>query len=126
MSKSSSGRRRDQERRRRLRRRLEGLGYQPAQIEKRVAELDAKRARMQEARARAQRLERQEAELDPEQQRREAETYARLCPDDRGFKPSTPDPLKTGPARVTGATAKVAGRRNTITKWQYDEMEGTA
>lgn len=65
------------------------------------------------------------AEADRAQERREAETYARLSPDDRGYRPSPRDSLKTGMARATGATAKVAGRRNTITKWQYDEMEGT-
>jgi hypothetical protein len=127
------GRTQDQAKRRKLRRRLEALGYRPAQIEKRVAELDGKRARMHEARERSARAAQQQAELEDAtrkasaaaQERAEAETYARLCPDDTGFRPSTPDSLRTGAARATGVTAKVAGRRNTITKWQYDEMEGT-
>jgi septal ring factor EnvC (AmiA/AmiB activator) len=119
---SSKGRKQDQAKRRKLRRRLEQLGYRPAQIEKRVAELDAKRARMHEAREHAERHIEQQGTLDQAATRPKGTGWD---PDDRGYKPPTPDSLKTGAARATGATAKVVGRRNTITKWQYDEMEGT-
>lgn len=40
-------------------------------------------------------------------------------PDDAGYKPSAGDPLLRGPARVGGITAKVVGRQNTITRFQY-------
>lgn len=40
--------------------------------------------------------------------------------DDSGFKPVAGDPLLRGPARVSGITAKVVRRRNTITQFQYN------
>lgn len=40
--------------------------------------------------------------------------------DDTGFQPVAGDPLLHGPARVSGITAKVVRRRNTITRFQYN------
>lgn len=44
-------------------------------------------------------------------------------PDDRKFRPTTPDPITTGAARATGATAIAARRGKTLTKFQYDALE---
>lgn len=40
--------------------------------------------------------------------------------DDSKFKPTSVDPLLTGPARVTGETARAVRRRNGTTKWEHD------
>jgi hypothetical protein len=45
-------------------------------------------------------------------------------PDDTGYHPTTADPLLRGAARVQGKAAKVVSRRQTITKYQYDRLEG--
>jgi hypothetical protein len=40
--------------------------------------------------------------------------------DDRGYRPSRVDPLLTGPARATGATAQAVRRANATTKYEHD------
>lgn len=97
----------------RLRKRLEAKGCDPAYIERRCAE---KRALFEE-RMRAK------AEWQARQARVEEETYARFALDDRGYRPGSADPLKTGAARATGVAARVVGSKGTVTRWQYDEAE---
>jgi hypothetical protein len=55
--------------------------------------------------------------------RLEEETYARLNLDDRGFRPTRPDPLTTGAARQTGVSARAARRSTAVTKWEYEEWQ---
>lgn len=46
------------------------------------------------------------------------------APDDRGFKPTAPDPLLTGPGRATGIAAKAVRRRSkAVTRYEYDQLE---
>lgn len=40
--------------------------------------------------------------------------------DDRGYRPSHRDPLLTGAARATGATARAVRRANATTKYEHD------
>jgi hypothetical protein len=58
-----------------------------------------------------------------DQARREAETYERLTPNDRGYRPPSVDPLATGTARVTGATAKAVRRSKALTRSEWAELE---
>lgn len=97
--------------RRRLRAKLESLGYSPVYVERAVEEL---RQQQESRRAQVEDWQRQREQW-------EAEVYAQ--PDDSHHRPSTPDRLRTGQARVTGTTARVAGRQYTITRWQHDEIE---
>jgi hypothetical protein len=60
---------------------------------------------------------------DDERRRVEDETYARLSPDDRGFRPAKPDSVLTGAARATGDTARAVRRGKTFTKWQLEERD---
>lgn len=55
-----------------------------------------------------------------QQEQAEAEIYG---VDDTKHKPSAPDPLKMGVARVTGVTAKAIGRKKALTRWEYDALE---
>lgn len=48
---------------------------------------------------------------------------AYVNPDDSKFRSRRVDSLKTGDARVTGATAKAITRGHTLTKHEYDELE---
>lgn len=57
------------------------------------------------------------------QQQVEEETYARLRLDDSRHKRDGHDPLTTGVARATGATARAVRRRTALTKFEYDEMQ---
>jgi hypothetical protein len=113
--------------RQRLRRELVALGLPEAEIEARIA-LKAKQQRRARLKA-ARRTERAayEAERATEAAAQRAqwkqEAYARLCPPDRGYRPSSPDPLTTGPARATGLTAKAARRGKAMTRWEYDEAQ---
>lgn len=54
------------------------------------------------------------------------ETYARLCPDDRRFRPTSSDSLTTGAGRATGITAKAIRRKKAVTRYEYDQMEQRA
>jgi hypothetical protein len=100
--------------RQRLRKQLRKQGLTEAQID---AILANKRERQHETRIEARGRE-------VEQARIERETYRRLNPDDRSFRPSSPDPLTMGPARVSGTVAKVVKRRTAVTKWEHDQLEG--
>jgi hypothetical protein len=109
-----------QKQRARFRRLLESEGVPPEAIERKVAKL-ADRQRAQRLHAAADR------ELVHQgQEAREAETYARLSPSDAGYRPSSPDPLLRGPARVTSMTARAAARRRATTRYEYDRLDGEA
>lgn len=59
-----------------------------------------------------------------DRERVEAETYARLAPDDSRHRPRSPSPLEVGAARVTGVTAVAARRQKALTRYEYDLLEG--
>jgi len=52
------------------------------------------------------------------------ETWARLSPNDSAYRPTSPDPLERGPARVSPRTAKAARRRKATTRYEIDHDEG--
>lgn len=137
--------------RNRLRKQLRARGYSEAAIEQAIARkardqkaardagvpLVDKRARKatqpvkatrSEVRATHRELDRQFEEMQrrsieqarERQLRVEAEVYG---VDDTKHKPSQPDPLKTGVARVTGLTAKAVGRKKALTRWEYEQLE---
>lgn len=99
----------DRKRRQKLRKRLEAEGCSEALIERIIAEERHKDlvARHGENGARAARRK-----------------NARRDPDDAGYEPTVGDPLLRGPARVTGITAKVVRKKETITEHQYDRIKG--
>jgi len=51
------------------------------------------------------------------------QTWAEHTPDDRGYQPTSIDPLQRGPARVNDNTAKAARRRLATTKFEYDRKD---
>ncbi|HEV2071082.1 MAG TPA: hypothetical protein VGR26_14930 [Acidimicrobiales bacterium] len=112
--------------RRRLRRQLEEQGVPAAEIDRIIAR---KRAEQRAGRARdgqAQQEHQQSAEAAAVREQWERETYARLSPDDRGYRPSRSDSVTTGQGRATGLAAKAAKRGKTLTRWEYDEATGRA
>lgn len=56
----------------------------------------------------------------------DADLEARLSPDDRRYRPTTPDALTTGVARATGATAAAAKRGRTYTRYELNQRDGAA
>lgn len=125
--------------RKRLRKKMRQQGCSEAEIAQAVEVL---RARQEEARRRGVPLPvsppksgktrgRRRVRVIPgyseaERQAIEDATYARLALDDRAHRRShRVDPLLTGAARATGATAKAVQRRKGVTGWQYDEMTKT-
>lgn len=104
--------RRHKERRRVLRRRLEALGLPQQKIDRLVDEL---RRRQEAARRAGVTL----PELDEIHDR----TWAERRLDDRGYRPTSPDPLLRGPGRVSEATARAARRRKATTRHEYDRQE---
>lgn len=130
--------------RQRVRARLRAQGYSETRIEELLSDLSADQRRSRvaastgsssqpEPHAKPSPKPRPVASVmdhDPRayRARLEEETYARLAPDDRRFRPVTPDPLTTGPARATGITAKAIRRTKAITKHEYDRLvaEGRA
>ena len=106
MANPETLRTRDRKNRQRLRAQLEAEGVNEQLIEK-IIEKQAHDDRV--------------ARLGLERTRDIANTQAhRQDPDDSRHQPSVADPLLRGPARVTGITAKVVRRRDTITRFQYD------
>ena len=104
-----------------LRCRLEREGVPATEIDRQVAALRAK----QDAAIR-QKEERRRATVNAYLHGLEDETYARLSLDDSGYRPSSHDPLRTGPARATGMTARAVGRTNAMTRWQHDAEQRRA
>lgn len=88
-----------------MRKRLGARGVPEEEIERRIA---IKR----ENDLRKRQLQRQEALLVsvPITADVQVETWERLSPDDSKFRPTRHDPLTTGAARVTGATATVVAK----------------
>lgn len=132
-----------------LRKRLRAAGYSEAYIERTVEELRqrqqaardsgqpladvrqrtlSKQAERAETRRVHREIDRQFNEIQrrsmeeyrARQEREQEALYARLNPDDSKYRPSAPDALERGAARVSGITAKVAKRRTTIRKYDYD------
>lgn len=101
-----------------LRKKLRDQGVPEEEIERRVA---IKRDHQE----RLRRLGHDEEALDsvPLLADVQADTWARLSPDDSKFRPVRPDPLKTGAARAIGTAARVVGRKNAVTDWEYQEIE---
>lgn len=112
MSAISNRADKDRKRRAKLRKRLQEVGVDELEIERIIA------IKRDDDRARRQRLA-------PEPTREEilANTDDSLWPDDSGFKPSAPDPLLHGAARVNGVAAKVVRRRHTVTEYQHDRLQ---
>lgn len=110
MSTAKNRAERDRKRRKRLRDRLAAEGASPALIEKALQQMRwddlVRRHGLAEAR-RIVNLEWHGCDLD-----------------DRGFRPKASDSLLTGVGRPSGIAAKVAGRRETITRFQYRQMVG--
>lgn len=106
----STLRARDKKRRQKLRAKLRAEGASEALIEKII-----ERRRFDDLVARVG-LERARELLNAQAHRQD--------PDDPGYQPRVADPLLTGPARVTGITAKVVRRRDTITRFQYNAVKG--
>ncbi|MDP1795200.1 MAG: hypothetical protein Q8K63_13775 [Acidimicrobiales bacterium] len=106
---------------RRIRKRMRSQGYSDVYIDVHLADLARRRerhinaAQAEEARAVAARLAAQEAELE-----RLADTQPWEPPDDKSFRPRRVDPIETGPARVTPATAKAARRKNATTRYEQE------
>jgi len=109
--KHSTRVRRDRERRAKLRARLEAEGVASQTIEAILAK-----------EREDDRLRRLGVEPGPSREEILANTDDSLWPDDRGYRPSAPDPLLHGAGRVNGIAAKVVRRRETVTRWQYDRM----
>lgn len=110
MTAASNRREKDRKRRKQLRARLAAAGVDPARIDKIV---EQRRISDRDRRDRA---------LYPVPTREEilAHTDDSLWPDDKGYKPSPPDPLLHGPGRASGVTAKIVRRRHTITEYEYE------
>ena len=86
----------------RVRRRLRDQGLSETYIERLIADLiDRQQARLAWMRSQA----------------------TQPSPDDRGYRPRTPDPLLTGAARVTGQTAKAVGRTKAITRHEHQAAQ---
>lgn len=52
----------------------------------------------------------------------DADTAARLAPDDAGYQPARPDPLRSGAGpRATGVAATAVARGKTYTAWEHTE-----
>ena len=122
----------DSEQRRRLRRRLEAEGASPALIERRVAAVAARQraARVAELpepgadaplEARLKAAARRAA-VPPERFDDHVDAWHEAHrPDDSGYKPTTPDPLARGAARVTPATLRAAKRAKATTKYEHNQ-----
>lgn len=103
----------DRKRRAKLRARLEAANVDPRTIERIIAD-----------RREDDRLRRLGVERPPTREEILANTDDSLWPDDTGYRPKSPDSLLTGAGRPSGIAAKVAKRRETITRWQYRQMVG--
>lgn len=102
-------REKDRKRRKKLKARLRAEGASEELIERIIAK---------------RRHEDLVARLGEDQARAARRRGAKRDPDDTGYEPSDGDPLLRGSARATGMTAKVVGRRHTITRFQYDRATG--
>lgn len=112
MSRLANRRMKDRKRRRKLRARLEAQGVSEKAI---VSILDQKRRDDRQARTllNVESVEGYNPAND-----------AGYYPDDSKFRPTPVDPLLKGAARVTGMTAKVVRRGETITEYQYRRAVG--
>lgn len=115
MSAMSNRRVKDKKRRAKLRAKLVAKGVSEAEIEQII-----------ERRRRYDLSARQAADKRPAENayRYDPDNDAGHYPDDSGFKPTPGDSLLRGAGRPSGVTAKVARRRNTVTRFEYERMAG--
>lgn len=111
MGRTKNRKTKDRQRRAKLRARLEAEGVDPETIERTISE-----------KREDDRLRRLGIEPPSAREQILANTDDTLWPDDTGYRPSTPDPLLHGAGRTQGVAAKVVRRRETITRFQYDQL----